>query len=85
MMLVIVSVISLTVAIYSRRSVEQELPDKAAYFYTVFLLQVTGFLGIVITGDLFNLYVFWRSPLWPDMPWSPWARTGHPWPASDTS
>jgi multicomponent Na+:H+ antiporter subunit D len=58
MMLVIVSVISLIVAIYSKRSVEQELPDKVVYFYTVFLLQVTGFLGIVITGDLFNLYVF---------------------------
>ncbi len=58
MMLVIVSLISLIVAIYSRRSVEQELPEKIVYFYTVFLLQVTGFLGIVITGDLFNLYVF---------------------------
>lgn len=58
MMLVIVSVISLIVAIYSKHSVEQELPDKVVYFYTLFLLQVTGFLGIVITGDLFNLYVF---------------------------
>ena len=58
MMLVIVSVISLIVAIYSKRSVEQELPRRFVYFYTVFLLQVTGFLGIVITGDLFNLYVF---------------------------
>ena len=58
MMLVIVSLISLIVAIYSWRSVEQELPEKIVYFYTVFLLQVTGFLGIVITGDLFNLYVF---------------------------
>lgn len=58
MMLIIVSLISLIVAIYSRRSVEQELPEKVVYFYTVFLLQVTGFLGIVITGDLFNLYVF---------------------------
>ena len=58
MMLVIISVISLIVAIYSKRSVEQELPEKAVYFYTVFLLQVSGFLGIVITGDLFNLYVF---------------------------
>ncbi len=58
MMLVIVSAISLIVAIYSRWSVKQELPAKVVYFYTVFLLQVTGFLGIVITGDLFNLYVF---------------------------
>lgn len=58
MMLVIVSVISLAVAVYSKRSVEEELPDRIVYFYTMFLLQVTGFLGIVITGDLFNLYVF---------------------------
>lgn len=58
MMLVVVTVISLVVAIYSRESVEQELPGRVVYFYTVFLLQVTGFLGIVITGDLFNLFVF---------------------------
>ena len=37
---------------------DKELPEKKVYFYTVFLLQVAGFLGIVITGDLFNLYVF---------------------------
>jgi len=55
---VLVSVIALLVAIYSRRSIEQEIPDKTVYFYTIFLLQVTGFLGIVITGDMFNLYVF---------------------------
>lgn len=58
MMLVLVSGAALLVALYSKRSVEQELPDKTVYFYTVFLLQVTGFLGIVITGDVFNLYVF---------------------------
>ena len=58
MMLIVVSIISLIVAIYSKPTVEQELPKKVVYFYTVFLLQVAGFLGIVITGDLFNLYVF---------------------------
>jgi len=58
MMLVLVSATALLVSIYSKKSVEQELPDKVVYFYTVFLLQVTGFLGIVITGDVFNLYVF---------------------------
>jgi multicomponent Na+:H+ antiporter subunit D len=56
--LAIVSFISLVVGISSKRSVEQELPDKIVYFYCVFLLQVTGFLGIVVTGDMFNLYVF---------------------------
>jgi multicomponent Na+:H+ antiporter subunit D len=56
--LVIVSFVSLMVAISSKKVVEQELPDKVVYFYIIFLLQVTGFLGIVITGDMFNLYVF---------------------------
>ena len=58
MMLVIITGISLIVAVYARRSVEAELPEKVVYFYTLYLLQTTGFLGIVITGDLFNLYVF---------------------------
>ena len=56
--LVVVSLVAMLVGIYSKRSVELELPDKVVYFYTLFLLQVTGFLGIVATGDMFNLYVF---------------------------
>jgi multicomponent Na+:H+ antiporter subunit D len=56
--LVIVSFVSLVVAISSKKSVEQELPEKIVYFYCVFLLQITGLLGIVVTGDMFNLYVF---------------------------
>jgi len=56
--LVIVSFIALLVAIYSKKSVEKELPEKIVYLYCLFLLQVTGFLGIVVTGDMFNLYVF---------------------------
>jgi multicomponent Na+:H+ antiporter subunit D len=58
MMLVIISTAALIVAVYSKRSVLQEIEGSSVYFYAVFLLQVTGFLGIVITGDLFNLYVF---------------------------
>jgi multicomponent Na+:H+ antiporter subunit D len=57
-MAIIVSFISLVIAIYSKRSIEQELPEKIVYFYTTFLLLVTGLLGIVVTGDVFNLYVF---------------------------
>ena len=57
-MVVIVSFIAFMVAIYSKRSVERELPEKIVYFYCIFLLQVTGLLGIVVTGDMFNLYVF---------------------------
>ena len=54
----IISFIALMVAIYSKKSIEKELPGKIVYFYCIFLLQVTGFLGIVVTGDMFNLYVF---------------------------
>jgi multicomponent Na+:H+ antiporter subunit D len=56
--LVIVSFISLIVAIYSKKSVEDNLPEKTVPFYTLFLLLVTGLMGIVITGDVFNLFVF---------------------------
>lgn len=55
---VIISFLSLFAAIYAKRSIEQELPEKIVYFYTAFLLLVTALFGIVITGDMFNLYVF---------------------------
>lgn len=58
LMLVVITVTALLVAVYSKKSLEQEIPGKIVYFYTVFLLQVVGFMGIVITGDMFNLYVF---------------------------
>jgi multicomponent Na+:H+ antiporter subunit D len=54
----IVSFIGLIIAVYSKKSIEQELPEKTVYFYTIYLLLVTGLLGITATGDVFNLYVF---------------------------
>jgi multicomponent Na+:H+ antiporter subunit D len=58
LVLVFVSFISLMVAIYSKRSIEKELPEhKIPQFYTLFLLNITGLLGITVTGDAFNLYV----------------------------
>ncbi len=57
--LVIVSFMAFVVTVYSWKSVEREIPkEKIALFYAVFMLLVTGLLGIVITGDIFNLYVF---------------------------
>ncbi len=58
LMLMIVSAAALLTAIFSKKSVERELAGKEVYFYTLFLLQTAGFSGIVITGDMFNLYVF---------------------------
>jgi len=57
-MAVLLTVVSLNVAIYSKKSVEQELPERTVPYYSIFLLLVTGLLGIVLTGDMFNLYVF---------------------------
>ena len=56
-MLVLVSTIGTLVAVYSHRSVQQELPEKTALFWSLFLLFITGLLGICITADLFNLFV----------------------------
>ncbi|MCG6969279.1 MAG: monovalent cation/H+ antiporter subunit D family protein [Gammaproteobacteria bacterium] len=44
---------------YALRSVEQEIPlQQTPLFYTAFLLCLTGLLGITLTGDVFNLFVF---------------------------
>ncbi len=57
LVLVIVAFVSLVVALYSKESVKQELPDRIPSFYTLYVLLVTGLLGMTITGDAFNLYV----------------------------
>jgi multicomponent Na+:H+ antiporter subunit D len=56
-MLVLVSGLSLLAAVYSKKLVERELPGKTALFWSLFILLITGLLGICITGDLFNLFV----------------------------
>lgn len=57
-MIILIAFISLIITLYSKKSVEKELSDNIVAFYTLFMLLITGLLGIVITGDLFNLYVF---------------------------
>ena len=57
--LVIVATIGAVVTPYARRSVEHEIPrDRIYLFYAMYLLCLTGLLGIAITGDAFNLFVF---------------------------
>jgi len=55
-MLVTVNVIAFLVTIYSISYMEK-YTDKWK-FYTLFLLMLAGMNGIIITGDLFNLFVF---------------------------
>ena len=58
LMLLLLSFITLLVAIYSKRSISRELPEREVPFYSVYLLLVAGLMGIVVTADMFNLYVF---------------------------
>jgi multicomponent Na+:H+ antiporter subunit D len=57
LVMTVVAVVAFLNVIASRKSVEKEFPDKIAPFYTLYVLFVTGMLGIVATGDAFNLYV----------------------------
>ena len=57
-MALVVTCIGLIVIIYSRRSVLIEVPERIVPLYALALLLLVGLTGIIVTGDLFNLYVF---------------------------
>jgi len=58
-MLLIVNGIAVLVVLGSREIVESEIASDRIYlFYTAFLLNLTGLLGVITTGDAFNLFVF---------------------------
>ncbi|MFQ5442457.1 MAG: monovalent cation/H+ antiporter subunit D family protein [Thermodesulfobacteriota bacterium] len=55
----VVSFIAIAVAFYSKSSVAKEIPgERIPLFYAVYMLFITGLMGVSITGDIFNLYVF---------------------------
>ncbi len=57
--LCIISGISAVVAMAAHTSLQKELSkDRHIYFYMLYLLSLTGMLGIVATGDAFNVFVF---------------------------
>jgi multicomponent Na+:H+ antiporter subunit D len=56
---VIVSMVAAVVVVYMRRSVAAEVPQERHYlFYAMYALCLAGLLGIAVTGDAFNLFVF---------------------------
>ena len=57
LVLTAVTVVSLLNLIASQKSIARELGEKTWAFYTLYVLMVTGLLGMVVTGDAFNLYV----------------------------
>lgn len=58
-LLLLVSGMSTVVLIAAQTSIKKELPeDRHTFFYTAYLLCLTGLLGILATGDVFNVFVF---------------------------
>ncbi|MCW8931366.1 MAG: monovalent cation/H+ antiporter subunit D family protein [Gammaproteobacteria bacterium] len=58
-LLLIISSISTIVLIAADTSIRKEIPaDHHVLFYILYLLSLAGMLGIVATGDAFNVFVF---------------------------
>ncbi len=54
----VINSVALIALIHSRVVGKTEFPGKRGGYYAVAMLLMFGFNGMVITGDLFNLYVF---------------------------
>lgn len=58
-LILLVSAMGAIVLVAAQTSIRRELPeDRHTFFYTAYLLCLTGLLGILATGDAFNLFVF---------------------------
>lgn len=58
-MLLIVNGVAAIVLLGAKASIANEISSDRLYlFYTAFLLNLTGLLGVIMTGDAFNLFVF---------------------------
>ncbi|MDW7649846.1 MAG: monovalent cation/H+ antiporter subunit D family protein [Bacillota bacterium] len=58
-MLVVISSVSLLILLYGTSSLETEVPERGiGWYYTIFMLLVASMMGMAITNDLFNMYVF---------------------------
>jgi len=55
---VIVTSVATLVIIGTRRWADREAGDRLGSFYGLVMLLITGLVGMVVTGDLFNLFVF---------------------------
>lgn len=43
---------------WAKLSVDRDVPERQGPFYALFLMAVAGLLGITLTGDAFNIFVF---------------------------
>ena len=57
-MATVVTLVGTLVLLYSRRSILQEVPERFVPMYALAMLLLAGLCGIIVTADLFNLFVF---------------------------
>lgn len=57
LVLSVVAAVALVNLVAARVSLEAEPPHRVGALYALYVLSVTGMLGMVVTGDVFNLYV----------------------------
>lgn len=56
----VIAGVAVAVAVYAREAVRREHPDQEVAFLGMLLTLLLGLTGMVLTGDLFNLYVFFE-------------------------
>lgn len=54
----VINAVALIVLAHSHRVVDSDIEGRQIPYYAVVMLLLCGFSGMIITGDLFNLYVF---------------------------
>lgn len=54
----LVSAVAAVILPWAKTSVDQEVPERQGPFYALFLLAFAGLMGITLTGDAFNVFVF---------------------------
>lgn len=54
----VINVVAFLVLIHSHHISKREFPGKEMPYYALAMLMMLGFNGMILTGDLFNLYVF---------------------------
>ena len=57
-MTTVVTLVGSLVLLYSRRSILQEVPERFVPMYALAMLLLAGLSGIIVTADLFKLFVF---------------------------
>ncbi len=56
--ILVINVVAFFVLIHSKKVALMEFPGKQMPYYALAMLALLGFNGMIMTGDLFNLYVF---------------------------